>query len=356
MTAQAAAEGIREGLFSSEELVRACLTRIDTREKEVQAWAFLDPDYAISQARAADAWRKEGKPLGPLHGVPIGIKDIIDTADMPTEDGTILHAGRRPRHDAKVVELLRGAGAIILGKTATTELASLAHGKTCNPYDLSRTPGGSSSGSAAAVADGMVPLAIGTQTNGSVIRPASYCGVIGYKPSRGLISRRGILPQAPTLDQVGVFSRSVEDAALLTEVLVGYDAEEENMRPQARPPLFDICRQVPPFSPLFAWVKTPWWSKMANDAQEGFQELLDHLGDRTKEFPLPDSATRVVEWHRAVMEAELAFHYAEDYRRGKERMSVLLREQIERGHHVSATDYLSAKARISVITEALDEI
>src|SRR5918996_2685074 len=171
-SALAAAELLSAGKISALELTEACLARIAQREPEVQAWAFLDPEHARRQARAADDRRKRGRPLGPLHGIPVGVKDIIDTRDMPTENGTVLHAGRRPTRDAAVVERLRAAGAVVLGKTVTTELAVYHPGKTRNPHDPERTPGGSSSGSAAAVAAGMVPLAIGSQTNGSVIPPA----------------------------------------------------------------------------------------------------------------------------------------------------------------------------------------
>ncbi|HSN39113.1 MAG TPA: amidase, partial [Burkholderiales bacterium] len=191
-----AAAALSGGRINSEELVSACVTRIKADEGRVQAWAFFDPEYALQQAREADQRRREGKPLGPLHGLPVGIKDIIDTKDMPTADGTVLHAGRTPFEDAALVAKLRAAGAVIMGKTVTTELATYSPGKTRNPHNPEHTPGGSSSGSAAAVAAHMVPLAIGTQTNGSVIRPASYCGVYGYKPTYGLISRYGVLRQS----------------------------------------------------------------------------------------------------------------------------------------------------------------
>ena len=195
---------------------------------------------------------------------------------MPTEDGTPLHAGRAPWHDAKVVGLLREAGAIIMGKTVTTELATYTPGKTRNPHNPEHTPGGSSSGSAAAVAAGMVPLALGTQTNGSLIRPAAYCGVFGIKPSRGLISCQGILRQSERLDQPGGFARSVEDLALLGEVLSAYDADEPGMRPRARLPLQRVAGEDPPLPPKLALVKTPWWSQLDVDVQEGFGELVDH--------------------------------------------------------------------------------
>ncbi|MGH6619099.1 MAG: amidase, partial [Alphaproteobacteria bacterium] len=208
-TVEAAEAAIREGRITSEEMVEACLSRVDEVDSRVEAWAFLDRDHALAQARRADRARQEGEPLGRLHGIPVGIKDIFDTADMPTEDGTVLHAGRQPTVDSMAVALLREAGAVIMGKTVTTELAVYSPGKTRNPHDPERTPGGSSSGSAAAVAAGMVPLAIGSQTNGSVIRPAAFCGVVGIKPTYGRISLDGVMPFAPTLDHAGTFTRTV---------------------------------------------------------------------------------------------------------------------------------------------------
>ena len=218
---------------------------------EVQAWAFLDPDYALAQARAADELRLSGQPTGPLHGVPIAIKDIFDTADMPTENGSLLHAGRTPSRDATAVAMLRAAGAVIMGKTVTTEFAYFSPGKTRNPHNPEHTPGGSSSGSAAAVAAEMVPLALGSQTNGSTIRPAAYCGVIGFKPTHGLIPRQGILALSRTLDHVGLFARSIDDIALLAEQLVGYDERDPDTRPRARTPFIDVAAEEPPLPPMF---------------------------------------------------------------------------------------------------------
>ncbi|HJQ58066.1 MAG TPA: amidase, partial [Vineibacter sp.] len=191
---------IRDGRLSAVELIRDCLARIDEFEARVKAWAFVDPAHALAQAEAADAHRRQGKPLGPLHGVPVGIKDIFDTADMPTELGSPLHAGRTPRADADAVRRLRAAGAIAMGKTVTTEFATRTPGKTRNPHRPAHTPGGSSSGSAAAVAASMVPLAVGSQTGGSTIRPAAFCGVYGFKPTHGLIPRTGVFQLSRTLD------------------------------------------------------------------------------------------------------------------------------------------------------------
>jgi Asp-tRNA(Asn)/Glu-tRNA(Gln) amidotransferase A subunit family amidase len=356
LTATQAAQGIRDGLFSAKDVVQACIAQIEAREPDVEAWAFFDPEHALAQAIRADESRAAGKPLGPLHGVPVGIKDIIDTGDMPTEDGTPLHSGRNPLYDAKVVELLRSAGAVIMGKTVTTELATFAPGKTRNPHNPEHTPGGSSSGSAAAVAAGMVPLALGTQTNGSLIRPAAYCGVFGFKPSRGLISRQGILRQSERLDQPGGLARSVEDLALLGGILSGYDPNEPGMSPRASVPMLQVCKEEPPFPPKLALIKTPWWTQLDADTREGIGELVEHLSEQVGEFILPDSAAAVLDWQQTVMEADIASNYELDYERGADKMSASLRGQIERGRNVKAVDYLKAMVRIPVLTAALDEI
>ncbi|HSM20251.1 MAG TPA: amidase, partial [Hyphomicrobiales bacterium] len=224
---------IAAGELGAVQLLESCLEHVDAREAEVKAWRFLDRDFACKKAGEADEWRKTGRPIGPLHGVPVGLKDIIDTHDMPTENGTPIDAGRRTRRDATIVARLRSAGAVIMGKTVTTELAYYAPRETTNPHNPAHTPGGSSSGSAAAVAAHMVPLAVGTQTNGSVIRPAAFCGVVGFKPSHGLISRIGILPQSRPLDTVGVFANSVEGAALIADVLAGHDPGDPDTRMEA---------------------------------------------------------------------------------------------------------------------------
>ncbi|HUJ00846.1 MAG TPA: amidase [Usitatibacter sp.] len=351
-----AAAAIRAGEISSEEIVDACLARIEEIEESVQAWAFVDAAHARQQARAADAARRAGKPIGALHGIPVGIKDIIDTADMPTQDGTVLHAGRRPHRDATVVSRLRAAGAVILGKTVTTELAVYAPGKTRNPHDLSRTPGGSSSGSAAAVATGMVPLALGTQTNGSVIRPASYCGVVGYKPSRGLVSTTGILRQSRALDQPGVLARSLADAALVAQEIMGYDASDAHTRPQASPRLTDFVSHAPPLPPRFAFVKTPMWGEASSDMQQAFAELVEGLGDRIREVELPEAFSEAVAAHRTIMESDLALSFAPEYDEAADQLSATLREMIGRGRRYLAVDYNRAVARIPLYNAALEDV
>jgi len=342
--------------MTSEELVGACLERIAAIEDRVGAWAHLDADHALKQACEADLALREGKALGALHGVPVGVKDIFDTKDMPTEDGTVLHAGRQPQEDATAVTLLRKAGAVILGKTVTTELAVYAPGKTRNPHDLERTPGGSSSGSAAAVAAGMVPLAIGTQTNGSVIRPASYCGVYGYKPSYGRISRHRVLQQSRPLDQVGVFARTIEDAALIAEQIMAFDDRDPDTQLRARPALIETMAEDPPFNPRLAFVKTPVWDQADSDTKEAFTELVAYLGEDIDEFELPDDFNEAISQHRTIMEADLARSFEQEYASGKDKLSSILREMIERGQKVLAVDYNRALSRIPEFNRAFDKV
>lgn len=356
LSATDAARAIRDGAVSSLELVEACLERVQEVDAEVQAWAFLDPEAARAQARAADDWRKEGKPTGPLHGVPVGLKDIIDTGDQPTEDGSVLHAGRMPDKDATVVTMLRSAGAVIMGKTVTTEFANRSPGKTRNPHNPEHTPGGSSSGSAAAVAAGMVPLALGTQTGGSMIRPASFCGVFGFKPSHGLIPRQGILKLSRTLDHVGVYARSLDDIALLTEQVVGYDEGDPESRPRSRIPFCEISAQEPPLPPMLAFARTAAWGLAEDDTKEAFEELVAALGARVVELDLPESTGQVAEWHRTIMQAEMAANLDREWDRGREQLSESLRELLARGREVSALDYQRALARIPLVNAGFDEI
>ncbi|MBT8345714.1 MAG: amidase [Desulfofustis sp.] len=351
-----AAEQIRGGLISSEDLISACLKQIERLEDQVGAWAHLDTDFALQQARTADRAMQEGEPLGSLHGVPVGIKDIIDTKDILTEDGTVLHRGRQPERDATIVARLREAGAIIMGKTVTTELAVYAPGKTKNPHDLSRTPGGSSSGSAAAVAAGMIPLAIGTQTNGSVIRPASFCGVYGYKPTFGLISRHLILQQSSPLDQVGIFSRSIEDSALIAEALIGHDSHDPDTRMHAKLPLVSVQGEEPPVPPRLAYVRSPVWDQAESDTQVAFDELAMELGDSVKEFELPEPFDDIHELHRLIMEADLARSFEREYRDGKDQLSSILQEMIERGKTVTAVDYNNSISRRAELYPGFDRL
>jgi Asp-tRNA(Asn)/Glu-tRNA(Gln) amidotransferase A subunit family amidase len=357
LTATEAARLIADGAVSCEDHVRACLARIEETEPTVQAWVHLDPDSALEQARDADQRRMRGLPCGPLHGVAVGIKDIIDVRGLPTEDGTVLHAGRIARRDATVVARLRAAGAVILGKTVTTELATYAPGKTRNPHNPEHTPGGSSSGSAAAVAAGQVPFTLGSQTNGSIIRPASFCGVYGYKPSFGLVPRGGVLRLSQALDHVGVLARSLEDIALVTECIAGFDENDADTQPpRARPPLSRVLAEEPPLPPRLALVRTPFWNRLDADGRAAFEELERALGEQGQPFELPASAVQAIEWHRTIFEADLAANFEREFEQGAEKLSASLRGQIERGRQTLAIDYRKALARVAILNEGFEPL
>jgi Asp-tRNA(Asn)/Glu-tRNA(Gln) amidotransferase A subunit family amidase len=356
LSASDAARCLRDGTLQSEELTRACLDRIAASEPTLQAWTTIDPEYALEQARELDQRRSSGADIGPLHGLPVGVKDIFDTRDMPTECGTSLMSARQPNRDAGTVTALRGAGAVIMGKTVTTELAMYSPGKTTNPHDSAHTPGGSSSGSAAAVASNMVPLAIGSQTNGSVIRPASFCGVYGFKPSFGAISRSGVLALSRPLDTVGVFGRTVEDLALAAEPLFGFDERDPDSTLRARQHLVDTAAGEPPLPPNFAFVKTPVWDQAEDDTRDGFAELVDALGDRCDEVELPELFDDAVRWHRTILYADLAKNLGQLYDDGRDTLSDLLRGMIEEGQSCLAVDYNRAVDMIDILNTGLEQI
>ncbi len=360
LSASDAAAAINQGLLSSAELVAACFARIDEVEESIGAWAHLDQDLAMEQAQAADKFRSRGLPLGPLHGLPVGIKDIIDTADYPTEHGTILHRNRRPTQDATLVSLLKQAGAIISGKTVSTELAVLAPGKTRNPHNLEHTPGGSSSGSAAAVSSAMVSLAIGTQTNGSIVRPASYCGVYGYKPSYARISRHGVLAQSAPLDTIGLFARDLDDLALIADVLMRFDAQDTAMTPIALPCISNVMAQEVPADPHLAFVRTPVWEQAEQATKDGLRELIEAVNENREQtvdiVDLPAAFDGLHEDHRKVMEADLARSFADEYKRGQAELSAVLCEMIERGQQITDNDYDNALARMDYYRGFLEPI
>ena len=351
-----AARLIGAGAITSVQLVEACLARVREADERVQAWAFLDPAYALEQAQARDEHRRSGQPIGGLHGVPVALKDIIDTADMPTENGSPLCAGRTPSRDATVVGMLRGAGAVMMGKTVSTEFATRHPGKTRNPHDPGHTPGGSSSGSAAAVAAGMVPLALGSQTTGSTIRPASYCGVYGFKPTHGLIPRHGMLPLSRSLDHVGLFARSLDDIALLMEHVVGHDERDVDTRPRPRVPYRDVAAEEPPLPPFLAFVKTPYWDLVDTDARDAFAELVGVLGDRIEEVTLSPLVEEAYAWQRVIGDAEVAANLAREYEHGRDALSASLRTRLERAREVRAHDYLRALAGVPRVTASFTEL
>ncbi len=355
LTASDAAAAIARGEMTSEALVGECLARIEKLEPEIKAWAFIDTAYALEQARAADAVLREGKGVGPLHGVPVGIKDVIDTGDMPTEGNSPLFEGYRPRSDATCVAALRAAGAVIMGKTVTAELASSTPGATRNPRNTAHTPGGSSSGSAAAVAAGMVPLALGTQTAGSVIRPASFCGIYGFKPTLGLISRHGVILQSHSLDTIGVYGRTVEDLALVTDAMAMHDGQDPVSLPGSRPQLSVIAASEPPLPPLLAFVRTPAWEQTAPVLKEAFAELVSELGARVEEVELP-SLAQAVECQRIVQSAENAAYYGIFRERKPELLSDGLTERLKAGARIAAQDYIRAINMRERIYASVEEV
>jgi Asp-tRNA(Asn)/Glu-tRNA(Gln) amidotransferase A subunit family amidase len=344
------------GAFSAESYIGSCLGHIAELEPTVHAFIHIDPGHALAQAKALDAHRRSGKPLGALHGVPVAIKDIFDTADYKTECGSPLLKGRQPMRDCTAVARLRAAGAVIIGKTVSTEFAYFHPGTTRNPHDLERTPGGSSSGSAAAVAAGMVPLAVGSQTNGSVIRPASFCGVYGVKPTHGMISRHGALMLSRTLDHVGVFSRTLPDAALILEVLAGYDENDEDTRPMASPAFLETLGENPPRPPLLAFVRTPVWDKADGECRAAFEQLATSLGDRAVTFDLPEPFAGAWDDQRVIMATDMAHNFGALVERGGAASSQQLRDLLAEGGKTSALRYLAAREHGKRYAAGLNEI
>jgi Asp-tRNA(Asn)/Glu-tRNA(Gln) amidotransferase A subunit family amidase len=348
-------ERLASGAIRAMELAEAAIARIEAREPEVRAFAWFDPDFVRQQARVLDEHRQAGRPVGALHGLPVALKDIIDTARIPTENGCDTDAGRVPVKDAAIVSRLKSAGAILMGKTVTTELAYMQAGPTRNPHNPAHTPGGSSSGSAAAVACGMVPLAVGTQTGGSVIRPASFCGVTGYKPSFGAIGRSGILMQSPTLDTVGVFARSPADAALLAEVLMGHDAGDPATAPAPVPHLLATAQSAPPVRPTLALLRLPGWDKADPQLHAAFEELQAALGDQVFEAELPKAFDAAAEVRARINFAEMARYYHR-YAKHREALGPRTRAALEEGEAILARDYLAALDWSDVLYAGLGEI
>ena len=325
---------ISAGRLTAEALIRACLERIAEREATINAFAWLDPAQAIAEARARD--RAGASASGPLHGLPISVKDIIDTHDMPTQYGSIIHAGHRPSADAACVALAREAGAVMLGKTVTTEFALRHPGPTANPRNPAHTPGGSSSGSAAAVADLMVPVAFGTQTGGSIIRPASYCGVVGYKPTFNTINPTGVKPLANSFDTVGLFARCVDDCALVVGVLAGA-ADSTAPLDAVRPRRIGVCR-------THAW---PEAEAATVRAVETAAEQLARAGVVLEEVVLPEDFAAFLDAQGDVLRFEAARVFAFERTQRAALLSPSSREDLALGAALPRQRYLEAQALIA---------
>ena len=330
LSASELARAIARGETTSETAVLQCLARVDERERDVRAWAYIDREAALDQARERD----RSGPKGLLHGVPIGIKDVLDTADMPTQMGSSIYAGYRPPADATCVSLLRQAGAVILGKTATCEFAGVTPATTRNPLNLDHTPGGSSSGSAAAVADFMVPAAFGTQTGGSVLRPAAFCGVFGFKPTFGRYSRTGVKLAAESFDTIGTMARTVEDLELLDDVLVG----RAGARTRAtEAPVVGVCR-------------THLWNTARPESVAAIERAASSFhkaGARVIDLSLPATFSDLTVARARINAYERARGMAHEWHRHRDALSERLRKTIAEGFAMSPEDYWAAQALLA---------
>ncbi|MBL27955.1 MAG: hypothetical protein CMM50_10465 [Rhodospirillaceae bacterium] len=339
LSAGDAAARIAAGQATSAALVSDCFDRIAEREERIGAWQYLDRDAALAEARARDA----AAARGPLHGIPVAVKDLIDTADMPTTYGSPIYADHRPAKDAACVSAVRAAGGVVLGKTVTTEFATFKPGKTANPRNPQHTPGGSSSGSAAAVADWMAPLAFGTQTAGSVIRPAAFCGIVGYKASHGLHDIRGIKLLSETLDTLGFFARSVEDVSLFASAIGGRPRPDLALD---RPPRIGLCR-------------TPQWAAALQPTRlliEGVAKQLAAAGAEMLQGELPLDFSPLVEAQVDIMGYEAARNLATERRKHSDLLSPALQKLLETGAACPKARYRDARFIAQHCRDMLDDV
>ena len=347
---------IKDAQLTSVEICEKYIERINKFEKDVKAWAHFDKKLLLEKAAEADEYRRSGKPLGPLHGVPVAVKDIVGTLDMPTECGTVIRKGKSYSQNAEIVDLLLAAGAIVMGKTATAELAYLGPPKTTNPHDHSRTPGGSSSGSAAAVASFMAPLSIGSQTGGSIIRPASYCGVVGYKPTYGLISRNGVLKTSEKLDHIGVFGRSVEDVALLSKVLIKKDNFDSATVHYSAENMLAETKKGPLFEPKFIFYKTDYWKNIEKKSREAFEYFIKSFKKNIEVFDNPSYFKDIHKYHQIMYETDLANNFGLYYKKYKKKLSKPMQDAIVKGNKHSAKEYAEALDFMKRSYESYEEV
>jgi amidase len=337
LSATEAAALIASGKLTAVKLTEDCLARVAAREEAVQAWSYIDPEKVLADARARDA----EKPRSPLHGVPVAIKDIIDTAEMPTEYGSPIYSGHRPRADAACVTILKNAGAIIMGKTVTAEFAMSYPGKTRNPLNPAHTPGGSSSGSAAAVADHMVPLALGTQTGGSVLRPAAFCGIVGFKPTFDAINTTGVKQNTKSFDTIGVLGRSVADVALTLAVITQRDAAGFAL------PTID--------KPRIGFYRTLQWDRAdaaTHAALEDATSRLAKAGARVSEVTLPQRFADFTDARNKVGDFESSRALAWERQHFEEKIGG--REKLRKADAVTIDEYLAAQKVLAECRRLID--
>ena len=350
------AKKIKDAQLTSVEVCEKYIERIDKFEKDVKAWAHFDKKVLLEKATEADDHRRSGKPVGPLHGVPIAVKDIIGTVDMPTECGTVIRKGKSYSQNAEIIDLLHASGAIVMGKTATSELAYLGPPPTTNPHDKNRTPGGSSSGSAAAVASFMAPASIGSQTGGSVIRPASYCGVVGYKPSYGLISRNGVLRTSYSLDQIGMFGRKVEDVAMLAKVLIKKDKYDPATIHYSTENILTETKKGPIFEPKFIFYKTDHWKIIDKKSRESFEYFIKSFKKNIEIFDTPSYFKDIHKYHQIIHETDLANNFSIYYQKFKKKLSKYMQDAISNGNKYTAKEYAEAIDFMKRSYESYEEV
>ncbi len=350
------AKKIKDAQLTSVEVCEKYIERIDKFEKDVKAWAHFDKKVLLEKATEADDHRRSGKPVGPLHGVPIAVKDIVGTVDMPTECGTVIRKGKSYSQNAEIIDLLHASGAIVMGKTSTSELAYLGPPATTNPHDKDRTPGGSSSGSAASVASFMAPASIGSQTGGSVIRPASYCGVVGYKPSYGLISRNGVLRTSYSLDQIGMFGRKVEDVAMLAKVLIKKDKYDPATIHYSTENILSETKKGPIFEPKFIFYKTDHWKIIDKKSRESFEYFIKSFKKNIEIFDTPSYFKDIHRYHQIIHETDLANNFSVYYQKFKKKLSKYMQDAISNGNKYTAKEYAEAIDFMKRSYESYEEV
>ena len=350
------AEKIKSGQLTSVEVCKTYIERIKKFDKDIKAWAHFDKKVLLEKAAESDEHRKAGKPTGLLHGVPIAVKDIIGTVDMPTECGTVIRKGKSYSQNAEIIDLLHSSGAILMGKTATSELAYLSPPSTTNPHDKNRTPGGSSSGSAASVASFMAPASIGSQTGGSIIRPASYCGVVGYKPTYGLISRNGVLRTSYNLDQVGMFGRKVEDVAMLAKVLIKKDKYDPATIHYSTENILSETKKGPIFEPKFIFYKTDYWKMIDKKSREAFEYFIKSFKKNIEIFDTPSYFKDIHKYHQIIHETDLANNFSVYYKKFKKKLSKYMQDAISNGNKYTAKEYAEAIDFMKRSYESYEEV
>lgn len=343
LTVTEASSAIARGELTSLQLVESCLGRIESYDGEIKAWAQLDGEGAREQARILDREMEMGKSRGPLHGIPVGIKDIFYVRRLRAEAGSKAWQGFIPDYDATVVYRLREAGAVILGKTHTTEMAFFDPAPTGNPWNTAHTPGGSSSGSGAAVAAGMCPVALGSQTMGSVLRPAAYNGIVGFKPQHGRFSTHGVMPLSWTLDHVGVLSRSVADAAIVFSAIAGYDPEDYHTLDRPVPEVPDLA--APGKAPRLGLVREYFYDNADGDMRKSTDEAVERFrraGAEVIEVPVPPDFTEIQPNGRVILSVEAYTAHRETFLHQRDRFRPGITELLEDGANVAAVDYAVA--------------